>query len=380
MEEQREELASAEQLLQPRPLSANKFASFFQRIWRWWQGVWCAFSQKHPKLSAWAYKIAFFLVFSIGVTVLQYIGFIALPHAFGLELAGTEFMWPHIKLTTIDGNDIYWNILGYNISYDDGGNVIIGGGLGYFIAYELTVFLAQCINFPLQRNITFRSHGNPWWQAMWYFIGWILVSVFCNAINGLWIPFAELYVPGAVYNILVTFVTGGVSMVIFFFIFLIIFPDATKTEASAKRRLENAEKSLEEAKAAGGEALAAAQAKYKKAALAYEVALENKKVYDSEKAISAANSLAEAKINGYHALTKKLAAARAEAESAEGEKKERLAGEITGLETAVEKTRAEAIEAAISRNEVVPANEKIIEEVKAARAARRSAEKSARGN
>lgn len=66
MEEQSEELASAEQLLQPRPLSANKFASFFQRIWRWWQGVWCAFSQKHPKLSAWAYKIAFFLVFSIG--------------------------------------------------------------------------------------------------------------------------------------------------------------------------------------------------------------------------------------------------------------------------------------------------------------------------
>ena len=375
MEEQREELASAEQLLQPRPLSANKFASFFQRIWRWWQGVWCAFSQKHPKLSAWAYKIAFFLVFSIGVTVLQYIGFIALPHAFGLELAGTEFMWPHIKLATIDGNDIYWNILGYNVSYDSAGNVIIGGGLGYFLAYEITVFLAQCINFPLQRNITFRSHGNPWWQAMWYFIGWILVSVFCNAINGLWIPFAELYVPGAVYNILVTVVTGGVSMAIFFFIFLIIFPDVVKTEASAKRRLESAEKSLEEAGARGGEALAAAKKRYNKAALAYEEALENKKVFESEKAIRSANSLAEAKINGYCALNKKLCAARAEAESAEGEKKTRLCAEIAELEEASAKMRAEAIDAAISRNETVPINEKIIEEVKAARAARRAAEK-----
>lgn len=361
--------------MQPRPLSANKFASFFQRIWRWWQGVWCAFSQKHPKLSAWAYKIAFFLVFSIGVTVLQYIGFIALPHAFGLELAGTEFMWPHIKLATIDGNDIYWNILGYNVSYDSAGNVIIGGGLGYFLAYEITVFLAQCINFPLQRNITFRSHGNPWWQAMWYFIGWILVSVFCNAINGLWIPFAELYVPGAVYNILVTVVTGGVSMAIFFFIFLIIFPDAVKTEASAKRRLESAEKSLEEAGARGGEALAAAKKRYNKAALAYEEALENKKVFESEKAIRSANSLAEAKINGYCALNKKLCAARAEAESAEGEKKTRLCAEIAELEEVSAKMRAEAIDAAISRNETVPINEKIIEEVKAARAARRAAEK-----
>ena len=37
--------------------------------------------------------------------------------------------------------------------------------------------------------------------------------------------------------------------------------------------------------------------------------------------------------------------------------------------------RAEAIDAAISRNETVPKNEKIIEEVKAARAARRAAEK-----
>lgn len=29
----------------------------------------------------------------------------------------------------------------------------------------------------------------------------------------------------AVYNILVTFITGGVSMVIFFFVFKIIFPE-----------------------------------------------------------------------------------------------------------------------------------------------------------
>lgn len=33
------------------------------------------------------------------------------------------------------------------------------------------------------------------------------------------------FVPPAVYNILVTIITGGVSMVIFFFVFKIIFPE-----------------------------------------------------------------------------------------------------------------------------------------------------------
>ncbi len=37
-------------------------------------------------------------------------------------------------------------------------------------------------------------------------------------------PIAQAYVPLAVYNLLVTFITGGVSMIIFFFVFKIIFP------------------------------------------------------------------------------------------------------------------------------------------------------------
>lgn len=38
-------------------------------------------------------------------------------------------------------------------------------------------------------------------------------------------PIAAAFVPLAVYNILVTVITGGVSMVIFFFVFKIIFPE-----------------------------------------------------------------------------------------------------------------------------------------------------------
>ena len=45
-------------------------------------------------------------------------------------------------------------------------------------------------------------------------------------------PIAQAYVPLAVYNLLVTFITGGVSMIIFFFVFKIIFPEGeAKAEA-----------------------------------------------------------------------------------------------------------------------------------------------------
>lgn len=369
-------LLDEEAKLQPKPLSQNAFVAFWQRIWRWWQGVWYGFSEKHVKLAGWIYKIAFFFIFSMSVTVLQYIGFVALPYAFGLDLAGTEFMWPNLKLTTIDGKDICWNILGYNVSRNAAGEVIIGGGLGYFLAYEITVFIAQCINFPLQRNITFRSHGNPWWQAMWYFIGWVLVSLFCNAINGLWMPFAELYVPAAVYNLLVTFVTGGVSMVIFFFIFLIIFPDVDKTERSKKAKLDAAAAKLDAAKASGNaEEIAKAQAAFDKAALAYEIALENKKVFHSEKAISSAKSLAEAKINGYHGMKNKLAKYEAELaeDKADASKKAELEKNIADTKATIEKVRNEALSAVASRDEIVPVEEAVIQEVKSAREKRAQA-------
>jgi hypothetical protein len=57
-----------------------------------------------------------------------------------------------------------------------------------------------------------------------YLIAWILISLFCNGINGIWLPLAQAYFAPAVYNLLVTFITGGVSMVIYFFAFKIIFP------------------------------------------------------------------------------------------------------------------------------------------------------------
>lgn len=64
------------------------------------------------------------------------------------------------------------------------------------------------------------------YQAVWYFVAWVVISLICIGVNNLWMPVAAAFVALAVYNILVTFITGGVSMVIFFIVFKIIFPES----------------------------------------------------------------------------------------------------------------------------------------------------------
>ena len=45
-------------------------------------------------------------------------------------------------------------------------------------------------------------------------------------------PIAQQYVAPAIYNLLVTFITGGVSMIIF--VFKIIFPEGEPEKKEAK--------------------------------------------------------------------------------------------------------------------------------------------------
>ena len=73
---------------------------------------------------------------------------------------------------------------------------------------------------------------------MWYFIGWVLISIFTNALNNFWIPIGAKIMPPAVYSILAMVTQGGIAMVIFFFIFLVIFPDNEKRAKKAEKKLE----------------------------------------------------------------------------------------------------------------------------------------------
>lgn len=202
--------------------------SIFKNIGAWWMKNWNHFAENHPQAAKLTYQIFYFIVFSEGITIFQYLVFTFLPGLFGPELAAVDFMWPRVPLTLF-GVSFEWGIFGSPVIMKDGA-VVIGGGLGYFISWLIGTFLAQCINFPLQRNITFKSKGNPWYQAMWYFIAWIAITIVTQSINNLWMPIAQVYIAPAIYNILVAFITGGVSMIIFFFVFKIIFPEGEKKE------------------------------------------------------------------------------------------------------------------------------------------------------
>ncbi|MDE6868592.1 MAG: hypothetical protein K2J83_05580 [Clostridia bacterium] len=207
-----------------KPLSQNGFVRFFQNIVRRWLGMWYGFAEKKPRLAYWIYKVGFFCAFSISVTLWQFIIMTFLPYAFESLNRGAAG-WPMIPIPSAGGRN-------FTIFGDE-------NGWGYFIAFEIAVFTAQCINFPLQRNITYKSHGNPWLQAMWYFIGWVLVSVGTNALWGVCNAYLLHWGSPHVLNGLIkTLITGLVSLIVFFFIFMIIFPDNDKAASRAKAKYE----------------------------------------------------------------------------------------------------------------------------------------------
>ena len=76
----------------------------------------------------------------------------------------------------------------------------------------------ECIDIPLQRNVTFHSEGSLYLQIPIYFLGWVVISLIVNSINSVWVGVASCLVPVASYNIVTIMFNEGVSMVIFFII------------------------------------------------------------------------------------------------------------------------------------------------------------------
>ena len=95
------------------------------------KNIWKCFEEKHSAIAKWLYQIFYFVIFSMGVTVFQYLVFTFLPGILGIGLAGTEFMWPKVSMNLF-GVKFTWSLLGYNVLRDATGNILIGGGLGYF--------------------------------------------------------------------------------------------------------------------------------------------------------------------------------------------------------------------------------------------------------
>ncbi|MBQ7324006.1 MAG: hypothetical protein IJW96_05525, partial [Clostridia bacterium] len=211
-------------------------------------------------------------------------------------------------------------------------------GFETFLAYQISGFTAQCINFPLQRNITYKSKGNPWFQAMWYFIGYVMVNLVamsliwgvCNCFMIYW------QVPDALVGLLKTFLTGGVAMVVFFVIFMIIFPDLNKMA-------ENAAKKVEKMKASGASKAEIAKAQEEADTLKAQADLDNARRNEIS-----ASSLANAKALSWEASEKLLAEMKQD-------KQNYTAEQVAKQKKAVEEKYQQALEATANKYAAVAA-------------------------
>lgn len=176
--------------------------------------AWNKFAEKHPELSKWVREGGLFVIVSNVITVFKYIILQFLPAVFA-GLPKTAFGFPGINLT-IGGITFPWYIIGYGEE---------AGGMAYFTAYMVAMFIGEAVNFPIQRNFVFRSKGNVAYQGMWYFIAFCVITCIVNSINCVWVAVAGHFVPDFVYNIVTVVLNGGISMVIFFVVNKIIFPE-----------------------------------------------------------------------------------------------------------------------------------------------------------
>lgn len=189
----------------------NKIVS----IWRSWR-------KKHPNIM----EFFIFFLISNGVTVLQMVLMPLIKFIFGFtDLVNTAFRVIPVG-TNLDGSVYY--VFDYAVgAIAEGG----GGGLAYFLAVEITLFIAQIINFFLQRNVTFQSNSSVGKAAFWYFVSWVLISIGAAALQGLYkTPVYNLLMQVfgtslgmTLADIVTMFINSIISFWVFFPIMKIIF-------------------------------------------------------------------------------------------------------------------------------------------------------------
>lgn len=186
------------------------------------KALWLGFESKNPKIAKWVREGGLFLIVSTLITVFKYLLLTFLPYAFSF-MGSQDFGFPGIDLTLF-GIEFKWYIIGYGADQ---------GGAAYFTAYMIAMVIGEVINFFIQRKYVFRSDGNIVYQGLWYLLAFCVVTCVVNSINCIWVAVAGHFVPDWLYNIGTTFLNGTVSMVIFFIVNKIIFPEGEAAKRSA---------------------------------------------------------------------------------------------------------------------------------------------------
>jgi len=197
---------------------------------------WARFAQDRPELS----KFIVFFVLSNGVTVLQ----LALMPLFRwgfdtfTDLVDVDFRVLPVG-SNVDGSQYYM------FDYGAGPLPAGGGGLAYFLAVQITLLIAQVINFFAQRNITFKSNTSVWRAAFWYAIAYVVITFIAAAAQGFYkAPIYELLIStwgwGAtgetIADVVTMIINAAISFWVFYPIFRVIFrqvPEPAQADVEA---------------------------------------------------------------------------------------------------------------------------------------------------
>ncbi len=201
-----------------------------QAITGWWK----RFEEKHLTLA----QFLMFFILSNGVTVLQ----LALMPLFKAVFAHTSLVGTNFQVfpvgTAADGVSQFYifNYAAGPVAADG-----TGGGLAYFLAVQITLLIAQVINFFAQRNITFKSNSSVWKAAMWYFIAYVVITFAAGALQGWYkAPIYHLFIDTwgmggggeTIADVITMIINSALSFWVFFPIFKVIFRQVPEEAAT----------------------------------------------------------------------------------------------------------------------------------------------------
>ncbi|PHP51886.1 hypothetical protein [Actinomyces ruminis] len=184
----------------------------------WWR----RFEERHETIA----QFIVFFILSNGVTVLQLILMPVFRWIFGFtSLQGTTFQF--LPVGSSGGSPVYlFDYVAGPIQADGS-----GGGLAYFLAVEITLLIAQVINFFAQRSITFKSNSSIWKAAFWYAVAYVVITIVAAALQVLykepiysWCKSALGASTGeTVADVVTMIINAAISFWVFFPIFKVIF-------------------------------------------------------------------------------------------------------------------------------------------------------------
>ena len=178
------------------------------------------FAQKHPKAAEWVRKGGLFLIFSWAVTALKAVMLMFLPSLYHGIVGDVEWLFPGVPVELF-GVGFKLSIIGNALEVGTDGAYLVNSGLAFTLANLTAIFFGECINFPLQRNVTFKSRGPLGPQIGLHLLATVAVFLVMNLFTCVWNPVTVALISNealrnTVSSIVTTVVTGGVAMVIIF--------------------------------------------------------------------------------------------------------------------------------------------------------------------